>query len=226
MAKSRAHLMSAQGEVLSFKSYQPAVGVAGGKAHHYLLSIDSASAAHVLEGLMPLLGRLLHEKTALVREQRLEQMVDFMAGQLLAPTREDMQMAQRLAQRHARVLNEFGYYTAEQLADANGSQASVRTVLTDNWRKRRMVFAVRHPDAAHGVRDVYPAFQFDGSKPIKAVQAVLAVLGERKGDWKLALWFTSNNGLLPEQARPVDLLGTHPELVIEAAQRDAGGSAA
>jgi len=55
---------------------------------------------------------------------------------------------------------------------------------------------------------------------------VLAAFGERKAPWKLALWFTSNNGWLPGSARPVDMLLSDPEAVIGAARHDAAGSAA
>lgn len=107
-----------------------------------------------------------------------------MAARMLAPSAVDLAMAQRLAHRHARILNEFGYFSAEQLADANGSQASNRTALADNWRKRRQVFAVPHPDKAARDRDVHPAFQFENGKPIKAVQEVLEAFGGRKAPWK------------------------------------------
>jgi len=80
--------------------------------------------------------------------------------------------------------------SAEQLADANRSQAANRAALADNWRKRRQVFAVPHPDKAARERDIYPAFQFENGKPIKAVQEVLEAFGGRKAPWKLALWFS------------------------------------
>ena len=133
----------------------------------------------------------------------------------------EQEMNERVARRHARVLDEFGYFTAEELAEANRSQASSRTVVVDDWRIRRHVFAVPHPDEPARQRDVYPAFQFEAHKPIDAVKAVLAAFGERRAPWKLALWFTSNNGWLPGSARPVDLLVSNPQAVIEAAQRDA-----
>lgn len=212
------------GDVLSFQPCPPQVG--SKKVHTYLIGVNDEAASRVLEGMMPLLGRLLLEKTADVRERRLEEMIGFMATQMLAPSAVDTQMAQRLASRHAAVLNEFGYFSAEQLAEANRSTAANRSTLADNWRKRRQVFAVPHPDKSARERDVYPAFQFVDHKPIKAVQGVLAAFGERKAPWKLALWFTSNNGWLPGSARPVDLLASDPEMVIEAARRDATGSAA
>jgi hypothetical protein len=196
----------------------------GGRA--FVLEVADEAASNTLLASLPLLDRLLAEKIAAVRERRMEEMVDFMAARMLASSAVELEMAQRLAHRHARVLNEFGFFTAEQLADANRSQAANRAALADNWRKRRQVFAVPHPDKAARERDIYPAFQFEGSKPIKAVQEVLEAFGERKAPWKLALWFTSNNGSLPDSARPVDLLATDPQSVVRAARRDAEGSAA
>lgn len=97
----------------------------------FVLEVADEAASSTLLASLPLLDRLLAEKLAAVREQRMGEMVDFMAARLLAPTQVDWTMAQRLAERHARILNEFGYYTAEQLADANGSQASNRAALAD-----------------------------------------------------------------------------------------------
>jgi len=214
------------GDVLTVQPYRDAQGreLRGGRA--FVVEVADEAASNTLLASLPLLDRLLAEKTAAVRERRLEEMVDFMAARMLTPSAVDVEMAQRLASRHARILNEFGYHTAEQLADANGSQASNRSALADNWRKRRQVFAVPHPDKAARERDVYPAFQFDDGRPIKAVQEVLDAFGERKSPWKLALWFTSNHGALPGSARPVDLLTSDPQAVVEVARRDARGSAA
>jgi len=214
------------GDVLTVQPYGdgPKRQLRAGRA--FLLEVANEAASNTLLASLPLLDRLLAEKVAAVREQRLEEMVDFMAARMLAPSDVDLQMAQRLADRHARILNDFGYYSAEQLADANGSQASNRAALADNWRKRRQVFAVPHPDKAARERDIYPAFQFENGRPIKAVQEVLEAFGGRKAPWKLALWFTSNNGGLSGSARPVDLLADDPRAVVAAARRDAQGSAA
>ena len=99
------------------------------------------------------------------RERRLEEMIDFFAARMLAPSPVDVEMAQRLGARHARILDEFGFLSAAQLADLNGSTASNRAALADNWRKRGQVFAVPHPDRTIRERDVYPAFQFENGKP-------------------------------------------------------------
>ncbi|MCB5363049.1 hypothetical protein H0484_04680 [Pusillimonas sp. CC-YST705] len=192
----------------------------------FVLEVASEAASNTLLASLPILDRLLSEKITSVRKQRMEEMVDFLAAHMVAPTQSETEMAQRLASRHARVLNEFGYFTAERLADMNHSRAHNRSALTDNWRKRNQVFAVPHPNKMLHEQDVFPAFQFEDGKPIKAVHAVLEAFGGRKTPWKLALWFTSNNGWLPGSARPVDLLTQNPQAVIEAAHREAEGSAA
>lgn len=214
-----------QGDLLTLQPYR-GEHARRREGRSFVLQVATEAASDTLLASLPLLDRLLAEKVAAVRERRIEEMIDFMAARMVAPSVAEFEMAQRLARRHARVLNEFGWFTAEQLADANGSQAGNRSALADNWRKRRQVFAVPHPDRSARERDVYPAFQFEDGRPIKAVQAVLEAFDGRKAPWKLALWFTSNNGWLPDSARPVDLLKSDPQAVIDAARREAEGSAA
>lgn len=223
MSKSSSHAL-APSDVLSFQADRTQAGAKG--SHVYRLEVQGDAVSRIVEAVIPVLGRMLSNKAAEVRDRKLEELIDFLAGQMVVPSAVDMQMAQRLAARHARVLTEFGFVTAEQLADANQSRAGNRNALADNWKKRHQVFAVRHRDEAGRMREVFPLFQFENFKPVKTVQAVLEAFGERKSPWKLALWFTSNNGWLPGQARPVDLLGSNPQAVVEAARRDAGGSAA
>jgi hypothetical protein len=218
--------LTLQGELLTVQSYPDDPEHRPGAGRTFLVEVANEAASNTLLASLPLLDRLLAEKLAVVRERQLEEMVDFLTARMLAPSATDLEMAQRLAGRRARILNEFDFFTAEQLADANGSQASNRAALADNWRKRRRVFAVPHPDKTARDRDVYPAFQFEDGKPVKAVQEVLEAFDGRKAPWKLALWFTSNNGWLPDSARPVDLLASDPQAVIAAARRDAEGSAA
>ena len=231
MSKSSSPAIALPG-VLSFQAWKPGAAVAREPAasskssRTYLVRVHSDAMSQVLESVMPVLGRLLSLKTDQARERKLEELVEFLAGQMVVPSPVDTQMAQRIAARYARVLGEFGFVTAEELAEANQSRASNRNALADNWKKRHQVFAVRHRDEHGRTREVFPLFQFEDSKPIKPVQSVLEAFGQRKAPWKLALWFTSNNGWLPKHARPVDLLEANPSAVIQAAQRDATESAA
>ena len=215
-----------QGNLLTVEPCDVAASVGVGGGQSFLLNVTDGSNAKVLMASLAMLDSLLGEKVAAVRTRRMEELVDVMAERLVVPSTLDVAMAQRLAARRAAVLNEFGYVTAEQLADANRSQAALRSALADNWRKRRQVFAVPHPDRSVRDREVYPAFQFEDHRPIRAVHGVLEAFAGQKSPWSLALWFTSNNGLLADTARPVDLLRSDPAAVIDAAQRDAKGPAA
>lgn len=213
-----------RGDVLTV---QPAPGRNESEGDSFLVGVTDATAAKTLLASLPLLDRLLAKKVVALRERQLEELVDFLTERLVEPSAIELEMAQRLASRHAGLFQEFGYFTAEQLAEANNSSARHRGTLVDNWRKRGQVFAVPHPDRAARDRDVYPAFQFDAHhRPIKAVQGVLRAFDGRKAPWKLALWFTSNNGWLPDSARPVDLLEANAQAVVEAANLDAQRSAA
>lgn len=220
MSRTHSGDVALRGELLSLEPYPVEQPDHEDGARKFVLEIKDEAASKTLLASLPLLERLLLEKSVQVRERRLEQMVDFMTEQMVVPSDTDLKMAKRLAARHAKTLNDFGFYTAEQLAEANGSQAATRTALVDNWRKRRQVFAVPHPQKTARDRDVYPAFQFKDHKPIKAVQAVIKAFGEHKAPWKLAMWFTSNNGWLPNSAKPVELLISNARAVIDAAQRD------
>jgi hypothetical protein len=225
---------AAPGNVLTFQSWPPARQ--GGKtshagqgihsAHAYLIGVNSDEASRVLETLLPFLDQLIVEKTEKVREKKLEDLVEFMASQLVSPSSIDTRMAHRLAIRRARILNEYGYITAEDLADKNNSRSANRSALTDNWKKRRQVFSVSHRDDSGKTREVFPLFQFDNDKPIKAIQPILDVFADKKSPWKIAFWFAANNGWLPDAARPLDLLETAPEAVLQAAEREVAGSAA
>jgi hypothetical protein len=47
-------------------------------------------------------------------------------------------------------------------------------------------------------------------------------VGRQSEGWELALWFLASNGWL-DGGRPVDLLKSDPEGVVEAARREAEG---
>jgi poly(hydroxyalkanoate) granule-associated protein len=86
----------------------------------------------------------------------------------------------------------------------------------ERWRREGKIFTVRDGE------DVFvPSFQFDErGHPRPAVARVIQLLGGTTSEWGLALWFVSNNGWI-DGKRPVDLLASAPEDVVEAAERSA-----
>jgi hypothetical protein len=86
----------------------------------------------------------------------------------------------------------------------------------DRWRREGSLFALTHQDATY-----VPGFQLDEKgHPRPAVAQVIELLGDTTSEWGLALWFAAANGWL-DGKRPVDLLDSAPEDVIEAAERAA-----
>lgn len=132
-------------------------------------------------------------------------------------------MARKLSERRSKILGEYDWKTAEDLATSFGMSSPL---VVEHWKLMGRAFSVwdaydtRHP------HDIYPMFQFADHEPIDCVRDVITIFGKDKSPWKLAMWFTSNNGWLPDQVRPADVLTRYSQEVIEAARRDAGGTGA
>lgn len=201
----------------------------GSGMRSFIVHMPDDKSSERFAAALPSLRRRFDEEADNLREQRLNEAIRFFAREMIAgPSVSEMRMTARLGQRYARILDEFGFYTAAQLAQLAGSRARNRTAMADNWRRRGQVFSVPHPDEAAGFGDVYPGFQFDAShKPLPVIRRVLQAFNGGRLAWKLALWFTSNNGMLPDGARPVDLIQQDAdEAIVRAAEYDAMPSAA
>lgn len=191
-----------------------------------MLEVADEAASNTLLASLPLLDRLLGEKIAAVRERRMEEMVDFMAALACSP----------------QALSNWRWRSGSPSATPASSMSSASSA-PNNWPMPTACKpAIARPWPTTGAsvarcspwatrttrreRDIYPAFQFENGKPIKAVQEVLEAFGGRKALLVPALWFTSNNGGLPGSARPVDLLASDPDAAVQAKRGDAEGSAA
>jgi hypothetical protein len=111
--------------------------------------------------------------------------------------------AQRLEAARRAFIEEFG--TVEE---PDGDYARLK--------QERRIFSVSYEDKTY-----LPSFQFDErGDPLPAVAAVIQTLGAETSDWGLALWFTASDGWLGGR-RPVDLLHSEPERVVQAAEQEA-----
>lgn len=115
----------------------------------------------------------------------------------------EARQARRLAAARRAFLKEFG-----SLDQSAGDW--------ERLQRERKIFTVTHRG------DTYvPSFQFDEKgKPRPTVARVIQILGKATSDWGLALWFTAASGRL-DGKRPVDLLSSHPEEVVQAAEQEA-----
>jgi hypothetical protein len=115
----------------------------------------------------------------------------------------ETRQARRLAAARRAFLKEFGSL-GETPVDCKRLQ------------QERRIFTVTHRGTTY-----VPSFQFDEKgKPRPAVARVIQILGRDTSDWGLALWFTAASGYL-DGKRPVDLLSSHPEEVLQAAEQEA-----
>jgi hypothetical protein len=132
------------------------------------------------------------------------------------------QQARRNAEARQELIDEFGLFDSDQLAEMAGSKAKNRSATASRWLAERRVFAVEHLGHRY-----FPAFQFGiDNRPRPVVRRILEVF-EPHGlqGWELALWFTTASGWLDDQ-RPVDRLAGTPDDVVMSAERTFGEEAA
>lgn len=142
-----------------------------------------------------------------------DELAERMLPEAPVPSPAQATLAQRESHARWSMLEEFGAFTSEELAD-HRSQAKNRHALANRWRSEGKVFSVE----LRG-RRLYPGFQFDPETfaPNPIVAEVLAALPrDQMSDWEVALWWVAADPWL-EGRRPVDVLQEDPELVAAAA---------
>lgn len=147
-------------------------------------------------------------------EEQSTRLVDamFVPGSTVSPAAASQ--AHRNAEARQELIDEFGVYGSDHVAEVAGSAAANRSATASRWLAARRIFTVNH----RGTR-LYPSFQFgtDG-QPRPVIASVLEVFEPYGLDgWETALWFTTASGWLDDQ-RPVDLLTREPEQIVDAAR--------
>jgi len=144
---------------------------------------------------------------------RMKEIIESMVSPSV-PTAPAVLQARRNSAARTALIEEFGLLASTQVAELSQSQAENRAALASRWKREGKIFSVRHH-----AKDYFPGFQFEANgQPREAIAAVLDALGGAHG-WETALWFTGANGYL-EGLRPVDLLESKPDAVIEAAKHE------
>lgn len=151
-------------------------------------------------------------------QEEMQGLIASMMPRRIVPLPPQVLQARRNAVARDELLSEFGALTSGHIGTIAGSKSPNRAALAHRWNIDRRVFAVPHQGASY-----YPGFQFsaEGQK-LPAIGQILEILGDRLGQWELALWFTARNGWLGGR-RPVDLLESDPARVLDAAEREAAG---
>jgi hypothetical protein len=89
----------------------------------------------------------------------------------------------------------------------------------NRWKRAGQIFAVPYKGL-----DLYPSYALDwtqGAKPLPIMAKILRLFAD-KDDWQKAFWFASLNSYLKNRM-PKDLLKSHPEDVLRAAELEAIG---
>lgn len=177
-------------------------------ARHAAAVVVAADDAELLSQAMTLVKSLQQ------RRQGMERTIEAMMPDTV-PSKAAVLQARRNAAARAALLQEFGALTSTEIADLAGSKAGNRAALANRWRKEGRIFAMTHQGQTY-----FAAFQFDADgRPRPAIAEVLRVFGDDGGGWQTALWFTAANGWL-DGARPIDLLDTDPQRVVDAARSE------
>jgi hypothetical protein len=142
-----------------------------------------------------------------------DELAERMLPEIPVPSPAQAALAQRESQARWGMLEEFGAFTSEELADQR-SQAKNRHALANRWRSEGKVFAVE----LRG-RRLFPGFQFNpetfAPEPVIA-EALAALPREQMSEWEVALWWVAADPWL-EGRRPVDVMQGDPGAVVAAA---------
>jgi hypothetical protein len=182
----------------------------------YLVEVGDPALGKLLEALLPTLGERMLDLAAQQRKAEIEQLVAALAPKLKRLGEGETRQAFLNAKFRATFLEQYPVLSSAQLADLTGSTARNRAATANRWKAEGRIFSVTHEGA-----DLFPAFQFNAhGAPRPLIKTLLSIFaGHRKG-WEVAAWFVHPNGWLPKAAKPIDLLDSPPDPVIEAAKRD------
>ena len=161
-------------------------------------------------------------ETELVEERRreimdtMQNMIESMIPASTVPLPVQVLQARRNAEARVAVLQEFGAFKSADIGEFAGSKSSNRAALAHRWKSDGRIFSVVHRGVTY-----FPGFQFTPeAQPLPVIADVLKILGDVRSGWGITLWFAGSNGWL-DGKRPVDLLVSAPDEVIEAARREA-----
>ncbi|KGD75918.1 hypothetical protein ID11_09565 [Pantoea vagans] len=126
----------------------------------------------------------------------------------------------KLEQLRKYILDDSEWLPAQEVSRRAGSSANVKNPsgLPNRWKRAGKIFAL----SSEG-RDLYPAYGLDvGGQPLPLMKKIIALFGESKTPWTLAVWFGTPNSWLGNE-KPKNLMTSEPAKVLEAAQRAKDG---
>jgi hypothetical protein len=183
------------------------------------IPVDSPEMGRAVRRVATQFASLYREQRSAKVRRLIERATEFYLEISPIPVEDDPQI-ERNGRARAKFLREDRPYTAAEASKSLGSRARNATELASRLKREGKLFTVREATA-----EKYPRFQFDAhGQPLPVIAQVLGLFKGKLEGWEIALWFHSNNGWLPKQARPADLLRRQPEAVLQAAKREVAGA--
>ncbi len=118
------------------------------------------------------------------------------------------------------ILRSGDFLPAGEIAKLAGYSSKNPSAQPNKWKKDGVIFAIQHKG-----NDYFPLYALnpdENYRPYKAIAEILRIFGETRSGWGIAFWFAGLNSFLDDR-RPQDLLASHPDLVIAAAEDEAEG---
>lgn len=103
---------------------------------------------------------------------------------------------------------------ASELSDLAGLTSTNKSAGPAKWKSANKIFSVSY--LSEELFPIYAIDKVNGFKPQKGLKPVLEVFAGEKDSWGIAYWFAGANGYLGGK-RPLDLLASNPDLVLQAA---------
>ncbi|TDV88019.1 hypothetical protein BDK62_13010 [Halomonas alkaliantarctica] len=118
------------------------------------------------------------------------------------------------------VMESGDWLTVDEILQLSGVRSRGDSVHPAQWKQQGDIFTIND----HGT-DYYPVFGLEkdaGYRPYRVMSKIIDIFKEDKDGWGMAYWFQSINSYLGGK-KPQALIGTDPDLVIEAALDEVQG---
>ncbi len=131
------------------------------------------------------------------------------------PHTDHLELLRRNAKMREDFLREVPLLKSGDIAQLTGSTARNASAKANRWKSQRRIFSVN----VKGV-DYFPAFQFtEHGEPLEVMHEILELFKDFR-EWTIPLWFFGNNGWLPDEMPPWELIQRDPAAVLDAARRE------
>jgi hypothetical protein len=125
----------------------------------------------------------------------------------MANYRNELEARERFLVRHPT-------WTRQQLLNAINRSGIAGDKLIERWVRSGKVLRVKHHR-----REAFPQFQFERGRRRPIFKQLIRLMRNDRSDWSIAHWLVDSNGWL-DGDRPLELLLTEVELVLDAAQQE------